>query len=218
MNEEIQNIFFIHKCGQYWWSNEGGDNLAEHAYITFGNSDYIVIHACSCIFHFSYTPNQCTILKVYVYGWSWWKMGPRRSIFIEILNGLCSWWSNRLKMRNWQSILPLPLHSATQSGCQIEDIDWLILLLKFGVLKRSIHKDIKQVVLAARFWAKNRVKNAEYMSISHLPLLPSTHLRCHLEATVNLILSMLQNMRGVQYLSRYRWYICMIYFCAEFLI
>ena len=130
MSQESSNIFFIHKCCQYWWRNGGGDNLIANN----SHTGYMMIHASFWPFHWCYTPNQWPVLKEYLYYQCCWKMGPRKSIFIEILNGLF-WWSNRLKMRNWWAIPTLPHHSVTWLGYQIEGIHLLILSFKAKMQK-----------------------------------------------------------------------------------
>ena len=85
-------------------------------------------------------------------------MRPREPVFIEILNGLPSWWSNWLKMRNWYVISSLPLHFILHSWYPMVGINYLTLPLKFGVLRRNIHEDIQQAILAARFLSKNSPK------------------------------------------------------------
>ena len=127
-------------------------------------------------------------------------MRPREPVFIEILNGLSSWWSNWLKMRNWYVISSLPLHFILHSWYPMVGINHLTLPLKFGVLRRNIHEDIQQAILAARFLSKNSSKKRTICLFLTLPGPLFTHLGYHSKAIDELITPIPSKGEGQPYL------------------
>ena len=137
-------------------------------------------------------------------------MRPREPVFIEILNGLSSWWSNWLKMRNWYVISSLPLHFILHSWYPMVGINHLTLPLKFGVLRQNIHEDIQQAILAARFLSKNSLKKRTTCLFPTLPSTFFTYFGYHLKGIDELITYMPSKVKGQSYLLR-KWVVHLHY-------
>ena len=88
----------------------------------------------------------------------------------------------------------------THSWYQSEGIDYLILLFKFGVLRRNIHGDIQQATLPARFLSKNSSKKRTTCLFLILPGTLFTHLGYHSKAIDELITPIPSKGEGQPYL------------------
>ena len=93
---------------------------------------------------------------------------------------------------------------------QFEDICCLILLSKFGVLRRNFHADIQQAILAAWFLSKNSPEKRTTCLFLILPGTLFTHLRYHLKGMSELITPMPSKVEGQPYLLR-KWVVHLHY-------
>ncbi len=75
-------------------------------------------------------------------------------------------------------------------------INHLTLPLKFGVLRRNIHEDIQQAILAARFLSKNSLKKRTTCLFPTLPSTFFTYFGYHLKGIDELITYMPSKVKG----------------------